>query len=437
MMFKRTIPAALVATLCWIAALCSCSQFDDVVFNEGTPQQLAIQAYFSKNLDSNTVGIKSDTIHPGDSIILLTSVYPSKAIRSKEYYWTMDGNFYCFEYNCKRAEYKPGHHQFNFIFVDYFGDTLKDSLDLYIGSVPLLDKRNFIPANNTQYFAPSDFINFAWNVYDPDSMWDMSHHFVLKEAPGYYGNPKVLVDTILHEASFTYLKGFDNLGMYQWSVSVQNELRQKAQDTIRSTFSTRGIRNEAALFGFINHSSSEQTLPFHLWLTNSDGYMVYDDTVFSTKGSAFVVKPLNPGKYTLYAMAQDYTDFGVDTTKFEIKANQVLTLDTIEMKDTTPPRITAIGSYDGESLDYSDTLKFVIKDFGGKVLEKRIKVALDADNISSFHFSNDTLFVSISELKNSWATRIVSITAYDYSSNKAKKSFKVLPSKTLPEVFSE
>lgn len=437
MMFKRLIPAITLMLIFGVAILCGCTQSDDVIFNEGNTQYISINAYFSKSQDHSTFGIKSDTINPGDSIILMTSVYPQKSIRSKDYYWTMDGKFFAFEYNCQRAIHDPGYHQFNFVFVDYFGDTLVDTLNLYVGSIPVLDSQQFIPANSTQYVSPSEFLSFAWNVYDPDSMWDMSHHFILREAQGFYKKPKVLVDTILHESNFTYLKGFDHLRQYEWTVTVQNELQQKASESIHSTFSTRGIQGESAIFGFIDHSSSEKNIFCHLWLTNSEGYMVYDDTISSTKDEAFSVNSLRPGKYTLYTMAKDYPDFTIDTTVFEIVANHILTLDTIRLSDSIPPRIIGIGSLDGESIDYADTLKFLLKDYGGKIQDKRIKVTLETDNVSDFKFSNDTLFVTIPELKNSWTTRLLSISTYDYSGNKAKETFKILPSKTLPEVFSE
>ncbi|MCQ2092613.1 MAG: hypothetical protein MJY85_08030 [Fibrobacter sp.] len=436
MTLKHLISLVLAALVCWAAILCGCTQSDDVIFNESNAQHINVQAFFSKSLDSNTVGVKTDTINPGDSVIFLTSVYPSKAIRSRDYFWTKDGEFFAFEYNTKKAIFDPGYHQFNFVFIDFFGDTLIDTLHLYVGSTPELDNKNFIPANNTQYIGVNDFVNFAWNVYDPDSMWDMSHHFVLKQAKGYYKNPKVLVDTILYDANFTYRKGFEPLGAYEWSVSVQNELHQTAQETIHSTLYTKGVNSEAALFGFVKYNSTENTIPLHLWMTNSKSTLVYDETLSYARGSAISIKPLNPGDYTLYTMAKDKPDFNVDSTKISIVANRVLVLDTISLEDTTPPRISIANSLD-DTMDYSDTLKFTIKDFGSKVQEKRIKVALETSSVSTFKFSNDTLFVTLPELENSWSTRIISITAYDYSGNKAQETFKINPHKSLPEVFSE
>jgi len=436
MTFKRLISLVFTALICWAAFLCGCTQSDDVIFNETDSQYISVNAYFSKSLDSNTYSIKSDTINPGDSVIFLTSVYPSKAIRSKDYFWTKDGQFFAFEYNCKKAIYDPGYHQFNFVFVDYFGDTLTDTLHLYVGSAPVLDNENFIPAANTQYIGTNNFMSFAWNVYDPDSMWELSHHFVLKEAKNFYKNPKTLVDTILHQANFTYLKGFDPLGKYEWTVSVNNELQQKAQDTIHGTFTTNGIQGEAALFGFVGHSSIEKSLNVHMWLVDSDGDMVYDDTITSTKGSAFSIKPLDSGKHTLYTMANDYPDFTIDSTKFNIYANQVITLDTIILSDTNPPLIRIADGSD-ETIAYADALKFTIKDQGGKIQEKRIKVQFENKSISSFKFSNDTLFVTLPELKTSWTTRFITISAYDLSGNLAEETFKIAPNTTLPEVFSE
>lgn len=436
MSLKRLIPFFFTALILSVALLSSCSQSDNALFNEADAQYITLNAYMSKNVDTGTVKIKSDTIHPGDSLILLTTVYPSKSIRSKDYYWAIDGEIFSKEYNCKKTITTPGRHKISFVFKDYFGDSLSDIISLFVGSAPELNDTAFIPANGTQYIPSNEIINFAWNANDPDSLWDLRHHFVLMEAKGIYPQPRILVDTILHKAQFTYYNGFSPLTQYEWTVSIENELTQKSEKSIHATFSTNGIKDESAIVGFISNSSTNKNILYHLLLTDSNGKTVFEDKNFSSaRENAFFIKNLHKGSYTLISSVDDKPDFSPDTTKFKINAGKILTLDSILLQDILPPQIKSI--YESDTVIYADTLKFIIKDFGGEILSNRIKASLEGENILGFRLQNDTLYISLPELRNSWTFRPLSITAYDQSNNLATKEFLIAPAKTLPEVLSE
>lgn len=435
-MIKRLGIFAFLCSVLFLTVISGCTSADDVIFNETeSPDYISVQAFVAHTMDSSSTSSKADTINPGDSLIFLTYVYPSKSIRSKNYYWTMDGYTFSFEYNFKRAVYDPGRHEINFVFIDYFGDTLTDTVYLCVGSRPILDTNNFIPAKGMQKIDPNTFINFTWNVTDPDKMWNMAHHFILKEAEGSSEHPKVLVDTVLNQAYFSYLNGFSPLSHYEWEVYTTNELGQVSEDTIRGNISTKGVSGENAAYGFISHTSTDKSLPIHQRLINSFGGIIYEEIHDNSKGTAFSLKPISEGNYTLISSIDGYPDFSIDTTRFSISGNEVLLLDTIKLVDAEPPQISA---FDGsDTLTYADTLKVFLQDQGGNVVNTRIRIQFESKSISDFHLSNDTLSIYIPELKTSWTYKIISISALDQSGNRNTKNLYITPATTLTEVFSE
>lgn len=432
---KRHAALIFAVLALFLAALCSCTDADDVIFNGDDTEYISVQAYITRVLDSSATMMKSDTITPGDSLIFMTNVYPSKSIRSKDYYWTIDDRAFAGEYNFRRPVYSPGRHLIKFILVDFFGDTLTDSINLIVASTPKLDDQAFIPAKGIQNIASTDIVNFAWNASDPDGMWDLSHHFILKEAEGFYEKPKVLVDTILKEAYFTYRKGFSPLTHYEWSVSVENNIGQKSEETIHGTLNTQGVPGENAIYGFVTHTSSNKALPIHLELRNDFDEVVYRADDYNMEKGAFVVKPIADGDYKITASIDGYTDFTPATQEISIRGNQVLTLKTMTLQDNYPPQILAFSGKD--TIPCTDPLKFGIWDKGGDILSNRIKIAYESTSISNFTFKNDTLTAVIPEIKTNWTTKTLSVTAYDQSGNKKQKTLYIAPCTTLAEAYSE
>jgi hypothetical protein len=162
-----------------LAVLMACTNSDDYLFDSQDSQQIEVSAVVTRSFDSDGQKSKADTIQPGDSLIFLTSVSPSKSIRNRQYFWTMDGANFASEYSFKKSINEPGIHKIAFIFVDFFGDTLSDTLTVTVASPPIMDTEKFIPARGTQNIDPDSAIRFAWNFDDPDSLWDVSFRFIL------------------------------------------------------------------------------------------------------------------------------------------------------------------------------------------------------------------------------------------------------------------
>ena len=75
----------------FILILVSCNAGENALFDgseyEGT---ISIDAHITHSLDTSSLRVKTDTLIPGDSVIFLVSVYPSKAIRLQNYFWKIN-----------------------------------------------------------------------------------------------------------------------------------------------------------------------------------------------------------------------------------------------------------------------------------------------------------------------------------------------------------
>ena len=430
MIFQNSKPAALFGIL--ILALLACTNSDEYLFNDQGSQEIEISAVVTRSFDSDAHKTKADTIQPGDSLIFLTSVSPSKSIRNKQYYWTIDGGNFASEYSFQKSINDPGIHKVAFVFVDFFGDTLSDTLTITVATPPIMDTENFIPATGTQNLAPDSAIHFAWNSYDPDSLWDLSFRFTLQDS-----DKDTIVDTLLHQAYFKYSKKLSSLQKYTWTVKAYNEFNQKSNETLTASFYTKGRKGEGAVSGTLQTSSSPKEQDFKVILLDSLQEPL-DTLQLTGKPSAdFNIQPLAKGIYSVAISVDNASDFKSDTIRFKLEANQVSQLDTITLVDEIPPRIQSIS--DSDTLDISDTLRFIVFDQGGSLSSSKINISYENRNLQDFTLSKDTLYVPFNKEASAqnWTTKFITVSATDPSNNSAKHIFYLRPNATLPEVFSE
>lgn len=415
-----------------ILSLIACTDSDEYLFNKQASQDISVSAVVTTSFDFDAERAKSDTIQPGDSLIFLTSVYPSKSIRNRQYFWTIDGANFASEYSFKKSIDIPGIHKIAFVFVDFFGDTLSDTLSVTVATPPIMDTEHFIPANKTQNIPADTAINFAWNIIDPDSLWELSSHFTLLNS-----EKEILVDTILHQGHYTYLKGLAPLQKYIWSVTAYNEFDQKSNETLVSSFYTNGINGESSISGTISTSAELGQYNFKIFLLNQELDTLKTIKTAKLNTAEFDIKPLSQGPYKLIVSTDQESDFQSKTIQFNLKANEVLEMDSIILQDKIPPRIEP--PWNRDTITISDTLHFIVADLGGDISPSKISVFFENDYIRNFKLSGDTLYVPFTEhaSKQTWSIKLITITAIDASYNRAKKTFYLRPNSTLPEVFSE
>ena len=411
-----------------LLAFVACTDSDKYL-HSSEPESIIVSAYMTPSFDSIYERGRADTITPGDSLIFLTSIYPSKSVWSQKYYWTLDGNIFANEYNFKSTVYTPGTHEIVFVFVDYFGDTLSDTLSLTVASPPTLDVQNFIPADGMQQVDPYQILHFAWNADDPDSIWNLNYHFMLYEN-GCDDSCKPLADTIVDRSTFSYVNGFKPLHEYSWYVRAYNEIGQESIEEIAGRFFVRGFNNESAVLGFVKTNTPVDVDSFYITLLDSGLNVV---NKIEQHENTFNIGALAKGSYCLHIGLPHFPDFKTDTIRFSLLENQVLSLDTVVLNDRDVPRIASITGRD--PLAPEDTLKFLVTDGGSGIDLSRTIARLDGISVNQMTLSNDTLSVPVSIPEASWTKKILVISTHDLSGNEFHKSFYVLPKTTLVEVF--
>lgn len=413
--------------------LSACTDSDSYYFDESDSQAIQVDAYITTSFDESVSRVKCDTVSPGDSIIFLSVVQPSKSARSQSTFWTLDGKEFAHEFSFKSSIITPGIHHVSFVFVDIFGDTLSDSITLYVASEPSLDSRYFVPADETQNLDPNEQIRFAWNGYDPDSLWDIYYHFELQESSSdQEKEKKPIVDTILEQPFFTLNKKLNPLTKYLWHVCTFNNLKHASKATLESSFYTQGVSGENAIQGFVKSTSSETVDKVHLVLMDSSKTVIRElpNKKLDSQFNSFYIKPLPAGQYTLVTFIDSLPDFKADTTVLHLEGDQVYSLDSIFLEDTIPPVISALST--GDTLDYADTLQFLLKDGGGKIVFSRTSTYLDDTPITSITLSSDTLTIPL-PYEKSWSPRILTITTVDQSLNYTTRNFYLKPNAKLFE----
>ena len=413
-----------------LLALVACTDSDQYL-HDSKPESIVVSAYMTPSFDSTYENSRADTITPGDSLIFLTSVYPSKSVWSQKYYWTLDGNIFANDYNFKSTVYTPGTHQVVFVLVDFFGDTLSDTLSLTVASLPTLDEQHFIPADGMQQVDPYQILHFAWNANDPDSIWNLNYHFRLYEN----GNDDLsLVDTVVDSPTFSYVNGFKPLHEYCWSVSAYNEIGLESIEKIVGHFFVMGINNESAVLGYVKTSTPVEMDSLYITLLDSSLNVVRK---IEQSENAFSVGNLTKGSYSLVIALPHFPEFKMDakmdTIRFTLLENQVLSLDTVVLNDVVLPRIASVTGRD--TLAPEDTLKFLVTDGGSGIDLSRTAVHLDGILVNKITLSNDTLCVPVSIPETSWTKKILVVSTHDLSGNESRKTFYVLPKTTLTEVI--
>lgn len=416
----------LLGFLIWVAALffLSCDTGEGALFIKSeTTEPITIDARVTQSLDTSKVRTKSDTLHPGDSVIFLVSVYPSKAIRMQNYFWTINEKRRNAEFSFRTAFEKPGKQVAIFHLVDYYGDTLTDTLVLWISNPPTLNDSVFIPAKGSQQIAAENETAFVWNSEEPDPDDFLRFHFRL------YDTDSVYVDTNVSSSYFKYPHKLPPLQQVFWSVEAFDSFKMKAPKAIRSFFFTKGYtQDEGAAIVPVSSKNSALFAKLQCQLIAKEGQLLPVSTLSSSpfsKGS-LRLPSLKEGAYQILLSSPDYPDYKADTANFYVQKQKITVLDTLVLKDTTAPVLHFHG-LTADTIAISDSLSFLMIEKGLPLNKNNIQVYFDSKAYNSWLLNDSLITVYIPKEKQTSFWHLLSFTIIDMSSNSFKHTFYLSP----------
>jgi hypothetical protein len=457
--------ASIVAGIA-LALLTSCSDSDQYLFNEDDAVALQIHAEMALTYEIDSARVRADTVSSKDTLIFIGEISPNRQAHYREYFWTLDGDDFSNDMNFRKPVAKPGYHEICFVVTDHFGDTLRDTLQLWVTNPPVIDPQGFIPAAGSQGLSPREGIRFSWHGYDPDSMSKVYYRFEIREPKGIAYNYEIrrklytasntILDTLLETPFFTYWDNPDfyhrleNLKFYTWEVRAVNEFGLESDTVIQGNFFTKGNRNEGGILAFLRFSNESlydrsylsYNGKIHLDILDSSSKLIKEQEMGLDSNQA-IIAPLKPGKYKLIASLPKLTDLDPDSIDVTVLPGEISIADTLFLQDTIPPSnryLSPEGTLlDLDTLDFKDTLRFYFEDHGGDLYQD---VFWNGQELRGYDYRNtiynsdhtaDTILVTLSQSYKSWTYQLLTINAYDYSGNLNSKTYVIKPSLKRPE----
>lgn len=454
-----------IAAMAALFTLTSCSDSDQYLYDAEETVALKIHAEMALTYEIDSLRVRADTVTFKDTLIFIGEITPNRQAHYREYYWTLDGEDFSNDMNFRKPIMKAGYHEVCFVVTDYFGDTLRDTLRLWVTNPPIIEPQGFIPAIGSQGLSPKDGIHFAWHGYDPDSISKVYYQFKIREPRGLaythdlhqklYTSSNTILDTLIEAPYFTYWDnpGFyhrlENLKFYTWEVRAVNEFGLESDTLIQGEFFTKGNRNEGGVQTFIRFSngslydSYSRNGKIHLDILDSLSNPVIEREM-ELDTNQFVVSPLKPGKYRIIASLSKLTDFNPDTADVVVLPGEIAIADTLRLSDTIPPSskyLTPEGLLqDIDTLDFKDTLRFYFEEHGGNFYQNFFWNGQELRGSSFFREISynedrtaDTVFLVLPKTYKSWTYQLLSISAYDYSGNLNSKTYVIRPSLERPK----
>lgn len=428
-MKTKFIPSALIAFFALLTAsmLNACSDSDDLLYDEENHSEITIDAKMTKSFDSTATIKDADTVSFGDSVIFIATVNPSKSVRIRKSYWEVDSMIFAKEFTVREAITLPGKHDFIFVLIDFFGDTLRDTVQLWVSRPPVINTTSTIPLNGSQGLPPNKEIQFVWQASDPDSLLQLHYHFTLTNLLKNPSKETNIIDTILNEPIFSCNKELEPLSIYRWTVQAYNEYGQASAQKISNDFSTAGVKDESGIYGIIKPSASNLYANIDIFVLDSIGTPTGISTIMkkTSDESAFKIGPLPPGSYKVTANYKDAPDYIADTLPVTLHAGEVVLLDTLHLSDVIPPTITSVTGSD--TLDFADSLSFRIKDGDGTNNIQDMVIRFGNRKISSFKKNEDVITFPTTSDDSSWFIQLLTISAKDASGNIVQKDLYIRP----------
>ncbi|GEM_PF-1018147 len=396
--------------LIFLSLLTACSEGDNYL-QKADSSSILVNAYIGNEYDT----IKSIDISTFDTIYLNGSASANGTLKLKTYFWDNGNNVRLNDYQFKATYPKPGVYSPVFSIVDYFGDTLRDTLQIRVSTPPVLDSVNFTPKHMSMAM-PADSVYFAWNLLKSEN--ENTYNFSL-----ICGND-FKIDTILTEPFYSHKQPMPELESCNWHVSCKNIYGIEG-NSLTGAFSTAGNSGLGRINGIILASGiSTSDIVLTLSTDSTQDTLKLDSFNFDTQ-------KLSAAKYTLKIEVPKYKDYTPDSV--EVNLHEGFFLHTaLRLIDKTAPEFPSLAS---DTIPYTQKLILPIKNEGLPLTLGKRTISLDNKEVES-SIDDDTLQILIPEYHLP-ICRELSISITDAAANKASKKLYVCPQSTWAKINND
>lgn len=421
----------ILGTVLLLLAFIACSE-DSVSFDEKNAETVNVAAYLVRADDSTRTRIKSDTLLPTDSVILIAAVEPSRSVRMTDFYWQIDSKRSFSEFSVRTAFETPGKHLAKFILLDRFSDTLQDSVTIWVTPRPVLDTAKIIPQNNSQGILPNFPLSFVWepSTANPDA--DVQYAFSLR------CGTEILADTTLSRSEFVFARPLPELEICTWNVKASDQFGRESATEIFARFFTTSSDSADVGTAFFSLSLQDERLADSLTATlfSSDGSPI-SDTTFNASTELFdiALRGLSPANYRIFFRSARFPDFQSDTVEFKISAGKTLFVEAVPLRDYTAPKVRYL--YDTDSISRADTLLFLIDESGLPLETVNFKILLDGLSSKAWELSSDSLWIFLNAVERTFSWTPLTISVTDRSGNSAAENFFISPGRSCVKTLGD
>lgn len=377
----------------------------DYIRSDGTPPEgvVSVRAMFYHAPYGGGEALRADTLQPGDSVFFSSTISPSRNIQMSAIFWKLDSTVKPQISSFRSAFFTGGRHTVSFHVLDAFGDTLSDTLLIWISSPPVLGSHTS-PSTDSWGIPPHVAGTlFAWDSQDPDSADPTRYHFQLSQGTN------VLLDTVLYRPNLQLDFPLPALQSFHWTVTAQDSYGLTAAPSLDQWFSTRGNSDEGGISAQAALPSTASTVTPLLHCQSDQN----TDVLSALATAPMTIAPLTPGIYHCWLTSSLWNDLRSDTVTTTVHPGQMVLLSRLAMADTTPPLVTALDNT--SPLRYTSPLRFKVKEGAPGTL--KFSVYWNGQVFSGWKLQNDTLLVPPPATLSTPTVQALSLQVTDASGN--------------------
>lgn len=307
----------------------------------------------------------------------------------------------------------PGKYTATLRTVDFYDDTLRDTIDIYVNTPISIDLIHPENGYNLVEADKNTNIELRWKISGIDE-WEFPNCYVYisSDKKNVWKNPAGSVDC---EAGVSLMGKISEDTTLYWGLKVINHTHDYFEERDSSeifSFSTKFSKSDSALLD-IPLSLEKCKFNFdartQITLTSANGDTL--KTLINTKKQTTISTKVFPQtKLKIYVEELDLTEYGSKEFQIDVPEAAHYISDSILLVDSIPPQYAPLK----RGFDKREDISFIVTDYGSGINANRIKAWTDFDSIPVF--TSDNLF-KIEQFCSTSCNLYVSLE--DYASNKA------------------